>query len=81
MKPSAPTLPRPDCDNLAKAVLDALQDTLGDDTRVARLTVEKAWGHSGSTSVTVTMAECGGETDGIGSRNVIVRQSIKESSK
>lgn len=81
VKRSAPTLPRPDCDNLAKAVLDALQDTLGDDTRVARLTIEKAWGSEGCTTVTITMAECGGETDGIGSRNVIARQSIKESSK
>lgn len=54
MKPSAPALPRPDCDNLAKAVLDALQDTLGDDTRVARLTIEKAWGREGCTTVTVT---------------------------
>jgi len=54
VKPTAPVLPRPDCDNLAKAVLDALQDTLGDDTRVARLTVEKAWGSEGCTTVRVT---------------------------
>lgn len=54
VKPSAPELPRPDCDNLAKAVLDALQEVMGDDTRVARLTVAKAWGHEGGTTVTIT---------------------------
>ncbi|MFM9011928.1 MAG: RusA family crossover junction endodeoxyribonuclease, partial [Planctomycetota bacterium] len=53
VKPTAPSLPRPDCDNLAKSVLDALQDVMGDDTRVARLVVEKAWGHEGSTMVTI----------------------------
>lgn len=53
VKLTAPVLPRPDCDNLAKSVLDALQDAIGDDTRVARLTVEKAWGSEGSTTVTI----------------------------
>ncbi len=53
VKPTAPALPRPDCDNLAKAVLDGLQDVLGDDTRVASLTVTKAWACEGSTSVTI----------------------------
>lgn len=53
VKPTAPALPRPDCDNLAKAVLDGLQGVIGDDTRVARLTVEKAWGSEGSTTVTI----------------------------
>jgi Holliday junction resolvase RusA-like endonuclease len=53
VKPTAPPLPRPDCDNLAKAVLDALQGVMGDDTKVARLTVAKAWGHEGSTAVTI----------------------------
>ncbi|MFM7184687.1 MAG: RusA family crossover junction endodeoxyribonuclease [Planctomycetota bacterium] len=53
VKPTAPPLPRPDCDNLAKSVLDALQNVIGDDTRVARLTVEKAWGQEGSTTVTI----------------------------
>jgi Holliday junction resolvase RusA-like endonuclease len=54
VKRSAPALPRPDVDNVAKAVLDALQDALGDDTRVARLMIEKGWGSEGCTTVTVT---------------------------
>jgi len=54
VRPTAPPLPRPDCDNLAKAVLDALQEVMGDDTRVERLTVAKAWGHEGGTTVTIT---------------------------
>jgi Holliday junction resolvase RusA-like endonuclease len=53
VKPTAPLLPRPDVDNVGKAVLDALQDVMGDDTRVARLTVSKSWGTAGSTLVTV----------------------------
>jgi Holliday junction resolvase RusA-like endonuclease len=44
VKPTAPALPRPDVDNVAKALLDALQDVIGDDTRGVRLTVEKEWG-------------------------------------
>jgi len=61
VKASAPELPRPDCDNVAKAVLDALQDVMGDDTRVARLVVEKAWGSDGGTPVTVGPDTRGGE--------------------
>lgn len=57
VRPTAPALPRPDVDNLGKAVLDGLQDVMGDDTRVARLTVTKAWGAVGSTLVTVAEAE------------------------
>ncbi len=53
VKPSAPELPRPDCDNLAKAVLDALQEAMGDDTKVSRLVVEKRWGYEGGTTVTI----------------------------
>lgn len=53
VKASAPELPRPDCDNLAKSVLDALQDVMGDDTRVARLAIQKAWDREGSTTVTI----------------------------
>ena len=53
VKPTAPTLPRPDCDNLAKAVLDALQDVLGDDTKVSRLLVQKKWAADGYTKVEV----------------------------
>jgi len=54
VKATAPALPRPDVDNIAKAVLDALQDVMGDDTNVARLTVEKSWGTEGRTTVRVT---------------------------
>jgi len=64
VKRSAPTLPRPDVDNVAKAVLDALQDVIGDDTKVGRLVIEKAWGSEGCTTVTVTT----GHEDGGGNR-------------
>jgi Holliday junction resolvase RusA-like endonuclease len=53
VKPTAPRLPRPDVDNLGKAVLDALQDVIGDDTHVARLVVEKSWGDEARTTVRV----------------------------
>lgn len=43
LKRDAPRLPRPDVDNVAKAVLDALQDVIGDDTMVQRLMVEKLY--------------------------------------
>jgi Holliday junction resolvase RusA-like endonuclease len=54
VKPDAPRLPRPDVDNLAKAVLDSLQDVMGDDTMVARLVVEKSWGAEARTTVRVS---------------------------
>lgn len=54
VKPDAPRLPRPDVDNLAKAVLDALQDVIGDDTCVARLVVEKSYGEEARTTVRVS---------------------------
>jgi Holliday junction resolvase RusA-like endonuclease len=54
VKASAPALPRPDVDNLGKAVLDALQEVMGDDTHVARLVVEKSWGTEGRTTVRIT---------------------------
>jgi Holliday junction resolvase RusA-like endonuclease len=54
VKADAPRLPRPDVDNIAKAVLDALQDVMGDDTLVARLVVEKSWGTEGRTTVRIT---------------------------
>jgi Holliday junction resolvase RusA-like endonuclease len=63
VKRSAPTLPRPDVDNVAKAVLDGLQDVLGDDTKVARLTVEKEWGSAGRTTVRVTTGHDEGGAD------------------
>ncbi len=51
--PQPPPLPRPDVDNIAKSVLDGLQDVVGDDTRVARLAIQKAWGSEGSRTVTI----------------------------
>ena len=54
VKPDAPKLPRPDVDNVAKAVLDALQDVIGDDTSVARLVVEKSYGIEGRTTVRIS---------------------------
>jgi Holliday junction resolvase RusA-like endonuclease len=53
VRSTAPQLPRPDVDNLGKAVLDALQDVMGDDTRVSRLVVEKSWGTEGRTTVRI----------------------------
>jgi Holliday junction resolvase RusA-like endonuclease len=54
IKPTAPKLPRPDVDNIAKAVLDALQDVIGDDTLVQRLVVEKSYGKEARTTVRVS---------------------------
>jgi len=54
VKPTAPRLPRPDVDNLAKAVLDALQDVIGDDTCVGRLVVEKTYGSEARTTVRIS---------------------------
>ena len=54
VKPDAPRLPRPDVDNIAKAVLDALQDVMGDDTNVARLVVEKSYGTEARTTVRIS---------------------------
>lgn len=54
VKPTAPRLPRPDVDNIAKACLDALQDVMGDDTNVARLVVEKSYGTEGRTTVRIS---------------------------
>lgn len=54
IKATAPRLPRPDVDNLGKAVLDALQDVIGDDTMVSRLVVEKSYGTEGRTTVRIS---------------------------
>ena len=54
VRKGAPQLPRPDVDNLGKAVLDGLQDVIGDDTIVSRLVVEKSYGTEGRTTVRVT---------------------------
>lgn len=53
VKATAPKLPRPDVDNIAKAILDSLQDVMGDDTNVKRLTIEKAFGDESLTIVSV----------------------------
>jgi Holliday junction resolvase RusA-like endonuclease len=53
VKPTAPQLPRPDVDNVAKAILDALQDVMGDDTNVRRLVVEKSYGEHGRTTIRI----------------------------
>lgn len=53
VNPTAPKLPRPDVDNLAKACLDALQEVMGDDTNVRRLTVEKGFGEVAKTIVKI----------------------------
>ena len=53
VKADAPRLPRPDVDNIGKAVLDALQDVVGDDTNVSRLVVEKSYGTEARTTVRV----------------------------
>ena len=54
VKKTAPRLPRPDVDNVAKAVLDSLQDVMGDDSLVARLVVEKSWGTEARTTVRIS---------------------------
>jgi Holliday junction resolvase RusA-like endonuclease len=54
VKADAPKLPRPDVDNIAKAVLDALQDVMGDDSLVGRLVVEKSYGQESRTTVRVS---------------------------
>jgi Holliday junction resolvase RusA-like endonuclease len=54
VKPTAPKLPRPDCDNIAKGVLDALALIVWlDDTLVQRLVVEKSYGDEARTTVSV----------------------------
>lgn len=55
IKKDAPKLPGPDCDNLAKAVLDSLTCVCWhDDRQVARLTVSKAYAQESATLVQVT---------------------------
>ena len=57
LKSDAPRLPRPDVDNIAKAVLDALQETF-DDTNVMRLSVTKAFGSPAMTRVIIEGVAC-----------------------
>jgi len=54
VKPTARRLPRPDVDNIGKAVLDALQDVIGDDTNVSRLVVQKSYGMEARTTVWIS---------------------------
>lgn len=54
VKASAPQLPRPDVDNLAKGILDSIGPILGDDTQVRRLVVEKSYGTEARTTVRVS---------------------------
>jgi Holliday junction resolvase RusA-like endonuclease len=51
---TAPQLPRPDVDNIGKAVLDAIGPVLGDDTQVKRLVIEKSYGGEARTTVRIT---------------------------
>ena len=53
LRKGAPVLPRPDVDNLAKAVLDSLQGVMGDDTMVETLLVSKHYGDEGYTAVNI----------------------------
>ena len=52
VKPTAPKVPRPDVDNIAKAVLDALGEFF-DDTLVESLSVSKSFGDVASTKVVI----------------------------
>ena len=54
VRATAPALPRPDVDNIGKAVLDALQDVMGDDSLVSRLVVEKSYGPEARTTVRIS---------------------------
>jgi len=54
LKADAPKLPRPDVDNVAKSVLDAIGPILGDDSQVRRIVVEKSYGSESRTTVRVT---------------------------
>jgi Holliday junction resolvase RusA-like endonuclease len=55
LKPDAPRLPRPDIDNLEKAVLDSLNGVAWeDDTQVARVVKEKSYGTEGRTTVRIS---------------------------
>ena len=54
LKPTAPLAPRPDVDNVAKAVLDSIGPVLGNDSQVKRLVIEKRYGTEARTTVRVT---------------------------
>lgn len=52
VKPTAPVLPIPDADNIAKAVLDSLGGFFND-RNVRRLVVEKTYGQEARTTVRI----------------------------
>lgn len=55
LRADAPVLPRSDLDNMAKAVLDALNGVAWvDDSQVSRLVVEKSYGTEGRTTVRIS---------------------------
>jgi len=56
LRAAAPALPRPDADNLAKAVLDALGNFF-DDTLVECLTVVKRYGEPACTEVAISCSD------------------------
>lgn len=56
LKAAAPVLPRPDVDNLAKSVLDALGGFF-DDTLVEGLAVVKTYGELARTEVTISCSD------------------------
>jgi Holliday junction resolvase RusA-like endonuclease len=54
VKATAPKLPRPDCDNISKGILDSLALIVWlDDTQVQRLVVEKSYGDEARTTVRI----------------------------
>jgi len=54
IKATAPRLPKADVDNVAKAVLDAINGVAWhDDSQVAELIVRKSYGTAGATEVTI----------------------------
>ena len=55
LRKGAPVLPRCDLDNMAKAVLDALNGVAWvDDSQVSRLVIEKSYGTDGRTTVRIS---------------------------
>ena len=53
IRAGAPALPRPDVDNLAKGVLDALGELWGNDSCVGFCSIRKQYGPEALTSVTI----------------------------